>query len=244
MSRGDVPDLGAIEQLQQAFLDSPTVDAFFEEIVRRAVGGVGPFASSCGLTLDRAGQVVAVASSDPLAQRANEVQFRQQAGPSLEAIRQDHEVVVTDLAVDERWPSYQQQALEAGVRASLSMPVRVLGMSSGALNVYAPSPRRFSVGERTRVLRYAAEISGVVSIALRFAEQAKVTEHLHAALSSRTTIDQAIGVIMAQNRCDADAAFTILRMASQNRNQKLRDVAKRVIETVTGHEPGRAPSFS
>jgi AmiR/NasT family two-component response regulator len=54
---------------------------------------------------------------------------------------------------------------------------------------------------------------------------------------SRTTIDQAIGVIMGQNRCDADAAFDVLRSASQHRNVKLRDVAARVIGSVQSAPP-------
>ena len=57
----------------------------------------------------------------------------------------------------------------------------------------------------------------------------KVTDQLRAALNSRTLIDQTIGIIMGQNRCNADAAFAVLRSASQNRNVKLRDVAAEII---------------
>jgi AmiR/NasT family two-component response regulator len=42
-------------------------------------------------------------------------------------------------------------------------------------------------------------------------------------------IDQAIGVIMAQQRCAPADAFAILRAASQNRNIKLRQVAEQII---------------
>jgi AmiR/NasT family two-component response regulator len=41
-------------------------------------------------------------------------------------------------------------------------------------------------------------------------------------------IDQALGVVMGQNRCTADEAFDILRTISQNRNGKLRDVAAEI----------------
>ncbi len=52
-------------------------------------------------------------------------------------------------------------------------------------------------------------------------------------MKSRTAIDIAVGVIMAQNRCSQSAAMAILRTASNSRNIKLRDVAAGVIESVS-----------
>ena len=42
-----------------------------------------------------------------------------------------------------------------------------------------------------------------------------------------------MGVVMAQNRCDASAAFQILRSASQGRNVKLREVAEDIVAAVS-----------
>jgi AmiR/NasT family two-component response regulator len=42
---------------------------------------------------------------------------------------------------------------------------------------------------------------------------------------SRAVIEQAKGVITAQDQCDAAAVFRILRRASMGRNVKLRDLA-------------------
>ena len=39
---------------------------------------------------------------------------------------------------------------------------------------------------------------------------------------------------MAQNRCGRDAAFNVLTRASISRNVKLRDIAARVIASVSG----------
>ncbi|HEY3648330.1 MAG TPA: ANTAR domain-containing protein [Streptosporangiaceae bacterium] len=43
---------------------------------------------------------------------------------------------------------------------------------------------------------------------------------LCASLAFRSVIDQALGVIMAEQRCTAEEAFAILRTASHNRNVK------------------------
>jgi ANTAR domain len=69
----------------------------------------------------------------------------------------------------------------------------------------------------------------------------KLTTQLRAALASRSVIDQAIGIIMAEQRCTAQQAFEILRIASQNRNAKLRHVAADVITNLTGRPPQPPP---
>ena len=58
---------------------------------------------------------------------------------------------------------------------------------------------------------------------------------------SRSVIDQAMGVIMAQNRATPDEAFAILRAASQSRNVKLREAAALIIQNLTGHPPADPP---
>jgi AmiR/NasT family two-component response regulator len=42
-------------------------------------------------------------------------------------------------------------------------------------------------------------------------------EQLRSSLSSRTVIDQALGIIMAREHCSQSRAFAILRSASQIR---------------------------
>jgi AmiR/NasT family two-component response regulator len=42
-----------------------------------------------------------------------------------------------------------------------------------------------------------------------------------------------MGIVMAQNRCGAEAAFAILTRASQNRNIKLREIAHSLVENVS-----------
>ena len=55
-------------------------------------------------------------------------------------------------------------------------------------------------------------------------------------MASRTTIDLAAGAIMGQNRCNQETAMAILKTASSTRNIKLRDVAARVIASVSADD--------
>jgi len=56
-------------------------------------------------------------------------------------------------------------------------------------------------------------------------------------LASRTVIDQALGIVMGKQQCDAEKAFALLRMRSQSSQRKLRDVATDLIVRVTGQSP-------
>jgi AmiR/NasT family two-component response regulator len=70
-----------------------------------------------------------------------------------------------------------------------------------------------------------------------------LTRHLETALASRTVIDQAIGIIMGQNRCTA-AAFEILRRASHHRNIKLRAITYEILTRIGGEPPDPSATFA
>ena len=65
-------------------------------------------------------------------------------------------------------------------------------------------------------------------------------QHLETALETRDVIRMAKGIIMVNERITPDAAFEVLRPASQARNVKLRDLAGEVAET--GLTPAVPPS--
>ena len=52
---------------------------------------------------------------------------------------------------------------------------------------------------------------------------------LREAMNSRATIEQAKGIVMARERCNADEAFEILVKASQREHVKLRDLAQQLV---------------
>jgi len=114
----------------------------------------------------------------------------------------------------------------------------------GALNLYATRPGAFGSEEQATAARFADEASRAITLAVRLAMRAEMSENLQHALASRAVIDQALGIIMGQNRCSADDAFDILRTTSQNRNVKLRDIAAAMVAAVSGHAPRSDARFS
>jgi ANTAR domain len=53
---------------------------------------------------------------------------------------------------------------------------------------------------------------------------------LMARLESLPVVEQAKGILIAQTGCTPEEAFELLRTASQRRNVKLRDIAKKIVE--------------
>lgn len=68
-------------------------------------------------------------------------------------------------------------------------------------------------------------------------DEQHLTENLRIALSSRATIDQAIGIMMARQRCSPEEAFATLRTISQHRNVKLRHVVTNIINATQQPQP-------
>ncbi|SCL14003.1 GAF domain-containing protein [Micromonospora nigra] len=222
--------------------DSPDVDVFLDQVVRVAAEVVTP-AVACGLTVRRDGGALTAASSDGLAARADEIQYGADEGPCLEALRSGRIVEVVDLRTDDRWRRYREHALRLGVAGSLSLPMTVDGETVGALNLYTTDPGSFTDGARRQAVAFTEQGTAALTVILRQADQALVHRQLTEAMSSRSVIDQALGVLMGQQRCTAAEAFALLRRASQHRNRKLRDVAAEIITQVTGEAPQPAPGF-
>ena len=202
--------------------------SFLGDLVHLAARQV-PAAVACGLTLTRDSTGVTVASTGPLAQRADERQYAADTGPCLESMRTGTVVRVDDMATEDRWTPFPARAAELGVRSSLSLPLVVEGRNSGALNLYATEPRVFSADDEATAADWAQQATGALTVALRIADSDERTESLLGGLDTRATIGQAVGLLMAQERVTAEQAFDLLRIASQRRNVKLRDVAASLV---------------
>jgi GAF domain-containing protein len=233
----------AARELQQLLLDTDHITGFLNELARYAATVVAP-GLSCGITMDREGGPLTVASSDDHALSLDEVQYGHHNGPCLTAMRTGITVIISDLATDDRWGPYRLDALAHGIVSALSIPLAGGPGVRGALNFYSPLPAVFTTDRQQRAESLAEEASRVFRLAVRLTDHVELTRQLQTALASRTVIDQAMGIIMGQNRCTATEAFEILRRASHHRNIKLRAVACEIITRVSGEPPDPRTTFA
>jgi GAF domain-containing protein len=230
----------SIAELQALLLGTESIDGFLRELAMLAARTLGE-GMSCGITLQPNGRPLTVASSDTFASQVDELQYGLDEGPCLSAARTGQQFRIDDLAAETRWRRYAVRALAHGVRSSLSFPLGTNGTTAGALNFYSREAGFFGEAQTRQAAAFAQNAATAVGIAGRLAGQAVLTDQLRASLASRSAIDQAIGVLMAEQRCDAGEAFGILRLASQHRNVKLRQVAEEVVAAVTGEHPQPPP---
>ncbi|MDQ1033751.1 GAF domain-containing protein [Streptomyces sp. V3I8] len=234
----DMPASEALKALDTItlLLETDSLDQFLRALAKSALR-LAPGADGCGVTLERQGRPVTVSSAGDSATKLDEAQYGQDDGPCLQAMRTGLEVSVPDTLRENRWGDYPAYAAACGARSSLSLPIAPRSHTAGALNLYAPRPGAFDDIDLTPLRLLAAEATGAIALAQRIADGVEFAADLEAALRSRAVIDQAIGVIVGQQRCTPEKAFEVLRTASQHRNVKLRDLCAELITNIAGVPP-------
>jgi GAF domain-containing protein len=234
----DVMD--GLTELQKTLLGTQTLEQFLGELATVAARLVTD-GLSCGMTMRSNGRPNTVACSDPLASEIDEVQYRLGDGPCLHAMRSGDRVSIDDTGSQERWPRFGAAAQARGIRSCLALPLVADGKPVGALSLYARGVAAFGPWQVRRAENLAENASGALSLMLRLASYSELTDQLRSSLTSRAVIYEALGVIMAQERCTQTRAFEILRTASQNSNVKLRDIASAIVTSVSGEVPQPHP---
>jgi GAF domain-containing protein len=187
-----------------------------------------------GLFLLDAGVVTTPVRTDPIVAVVDSLQQGTGEGPCLDAIAHRLMFYADDLSRDLRWLHFAPQAAEAGIRSVLALPLSV-DAQLGALNLYARYPSAFGVMDRARATILASLASLALSAAHSHEDEERRKLNLQAALATRETIGEALGILMERERITSNQAFDILRRASQHLHIKLREVAQNLIDT--GEDP-------
>jgi len=221
-------------RLHEAVAQSEDVLAYLDLLTRTAVETLGSPSREvfCGVTLLRPRKAGTVSSSSEHALRMDEVQYTFDDGPCLTAARKEHEVYLSDVQGLPLGSEYRLAMEEFGIRSVLATPISLPADSYSALNLYSSESDAFDPHARRLARRFADEAAKSMRIAVHIANLADTGTDLRAAMDSRHLIDTAVGVIMSQNRCSQEEAFSLLRAASSSRNIKLRDLAQSIVESI------------
>ncbi|HEV2809463.1 MAG TPA: GAF and ANTAR domain-containing protein [Acidimicrobiales bacterium] len=146
----------------------------------------------------------------------------------------EHELFRTgDLRNESRWPRFSARGSEeTGVCSILALRLFVEDDTMGALNLYSTKGDAFDTTDVALGKAFAANAAVAVLAARR-------EEQLEHKAQTRSVIGQAMGIIMARSGVSADEAFEMLRAASQRTNDKLVDVAQRIVEQRPPEQPAR-----
>jgi transcriptional regulator with GAF, ATPase, and Fis domain len=165
------------------------------------------------------------AATGDAARRGDALQYELGEGPCLDAIWQQDTILADDLATDERWPTWgPRAAAELGVHSFLALQLFTHADTLGALNLYSYKPDAFDKDDTVEGLALAAH----VAVALAAAQQ---IGQLQSALTNRTTIGQAEGILMERFQLLPNQAFAVLARVSSTSNRRVADLAAELVET-------------
>jgi GAF domain-containing protein len=230
-------DNESVHQLQEILVGAENVVQFLSGLSGLASAAVSEAADDrieCAVTLKLRRRPATAAGSSERAVELDHIEQSLGDGPCVKALREMSAVMIDDVAKDSRWPHYNRALAERNVHSSLGVPLEISGDATAALNFFATKPRAFTPDVYEKALGFAAAAHNTLHLSVRINTAQNRADDLEAALESRTAINLACGVIMAQNRCSQAEAMEILTKVSSNRNRKLRDVARELIEQLTG----------
>ncbi|NIK61484.1 GAF and ANTAR domain-containing protein [Kribbella shirazensis] len=146
---------------------------------------------------------------------------------------------IGDLASDHRWPKFAAAAINAGYRSCLFLPLPTNADAAAAFTLLSKQPNAFGSTSYDVVLLFALNAGVAFDNIQLFDNGRALVEHLRTALSTRTTIGQAQGLLMQRYAITSSVAFDVLKRCSQDGNLKLRDLAR---ELVDAHNNGHLSS--
>lgn len=218
-----------LEDLARLTLDQGSLDDLMNRVAESALH-VMPGCDSAGVSLVTKERVTTAAATDEVVVEADQAQYMLGEGPCLQAIRDNNVYLITSMEDEERFPQWTQKAKDAGINSSLSLPLNVNGSTTGALNLYSWHEDGFSEKDQPAGSMLASQAAVALLNGQIYDRAVKVAHQLEDALENRTTIGQAVGILMQRENVTDTAAFGMLKTASQHGNEKLRDVARALVD--------------
>jgi GAF domain-containing protein len=154
-------------------------------------------------------------------------------GPIVEAVTFREPRRLSDTVLDQRWPAFGTQLVNAGYRSCLCLPLSTNGDDSAVLTLLSREAEQFGESAYDVVLLLTLHAGIVFDNATLYHDNLELVRQLRTALRTRSLVGRAQGMLMRHFGYDSDEAFTALRRVSQNTNRKLRDLAD---ELVSAHE--------
>lgn len=230
--------LSGLSGLAAGQLSLPDMLRHVAEFAVRAIPG----ADGAGLTLledDRADTIVATAD---FVTEVDAIQYGIGEGPCITAAGERRTVRSGSLGGEPTWPRFGPRVGRLGVHSVLSLPLLTPDGVLGAMNVYAHAKDAFD--ERSAHLGELFAVPAAISVqnAQVLAKARRLAEQLQSALTNRSGIDQAIGVMMSRAGGTPAEAFDRLRAISQSEHIKVYEVARSIVDDAVRRARARRPS--
>jgi GAF domain-containing protein len=214
MADDDSPATGDPATLSAEAELIPLLTDYLDELAARTADRVGDNAG-VAVTLSVDGAPFTIGASTELARDVDLLQYHIGIGPCLYALQHGVGLYVPDLGRDDRWGDYGPRAAALGAASCVSVPVFVADQPAAVLKVYSHRVDGLTGDQQAVAEAVGPEVAGGVGLAKHLTRQAQRLDDRAAAMTTRRSIDVAIGILMQQHGCSAESAFQILRRSSQ-----------------------------
>ncbi|MEV7140580.1 GAF and ANTAR domain-containing protein [Streptomyces tauricus] len=183
-----------------------------------------------GILTVRQGEVHALAATSDLVRRSDRIQQDLQEGPCFDAVTDRQQIyAIEDLREpNKQWPRLAPELRKLGMGSMMGFLLFTEDDNLGALNVYSYEPDTFDETARRAGWILASHAAVAFSAA-------RTHQQLSHAMETRHEIGEAMGILMERYGLTEDAAFKVLKKTSQDRNVKLREIARQICRT--GEKP-------
>lgn len=160
----------------------------------------------------------------------DDIQYGLGQGPCITAARDGVTVMSGSLGADPRWQKFGSQVARLGVHSVVSLPLLTPDGVVGAMNIYAYDKQAFDERAARIGELFAVPAAIAVQNAQVLAQARRLAERLQHALDERGVVDQAIGILISRSGGTAAEALERLRTLSQHEHQKLRVLARSIVD--------------
>jgi hypothetical protein len=227
----------SLTDLARMLTETESVRDTLQSILALALRSIPGCHAASITVLDDKDQPSTIAATDEQTYELDRRQYLLHDGPCMDAARNQQVHRWSLHEAEQRWPEFTDLAEQIGLQSYLSAGLGLAGRRLGALNLSSRDPDGFSQLDEDLISLFTVPAAAAIVVVGRYFEARDLAAQLEQALQSRSVIDQAIGIVMAESRCDADQAFATLTRASNNRNIKLRDLATEIVMRVGGRPP-------
>jgi hypothetical protein len=172
------------------------------------------------------------ATSDPVSERVEELQFVLGEGPCIDAFAARRPVFTADLsdAATYRWPVYAPAARSDGVRAVFAFPLQVGAARLGVMDIFRDRVGPLNGTELQTAFTF---VEHTVEALLDLQQNGTAREGDGAAVldvGRRAELFQAQGMVMMQLGISIGEALVRMRAHAYAENRRLEDVARDIVE--------------
>jgi len=227
-------DAASVESLGMLDLAVETVGSVLERLVSVAT-------TTLPTTSAASAYFVGIPGAEPVAVAGDEVreldriQSRSGRGPAVETMHTSRRANVAIASSQASWPEFAESALAKGFTGVLALPLDLSGRTLGVLILYSRLPQAYGRREIETAEALARQAAATIANAATLSAAQNALRDMEDSVATRGVIGQAQGLLMARHGCCGEAAFEMLRRASQVSNRKLHTVAA---EIVAEHERG------